>query len=84
MKVRKLLRMQEVKELTGTKHTTIYRRINAGLFPPPLKSGPTVNVYPEDEIAAINDAYITGKTPDEIRELVVSLVEARKSQAVIN
>ena len=84
MRHMKLLRLPEVLSITGLKKTTHYRLIQEGLIPPPVMAGIRSVAWPESEIKAITEARIEGRTLGEIRELVVSLVEARKSQALIN
>lgn len=77
MAVPRLLRLPEVRHLTGDGPTTIYDKAKKGLFPPPVKSTPRTSVWPENEVAAINAARIAGRSDDEIRTLVRELVAAR-------
>ncbi|GGB85218.1 hypothetical protein GCM10007417_26560 [Glycocaulis alkaliphilus] len=72
-----LLRMPEVRRVSGLARPTIYRDIRRGTFPKPVKIG-TASAWPSEEIAAINAARISGKSDDEIRVLVASL-EARRA-----
>ena len=73
----KLLRMPEVRRISGLARPTIYRDIRRGTFPKPVKIG-NASAWPSEEIAAINAARIAGKSDDEIRQLVTAL-QARRS-----
>jgi len=77
----KLLRRPKVTDITGDPNSTLYDKIGKGTFVPSVKIGPRSVGWPEDEVYAINDARIAGKTEDEIRALVVKLVAARKAYA---
>lgn len=76
-----ILRLPAVKAESGASRSTIYLRIQQGLWPKPVKLGPRSVGWPASEVAAINTARIAGKTDDEIRVLVVKLEAARKSAA---
>ncbi|MEZ7847278.1 MAG: transcriptional regulator, partial [Polaromonas sp.] len=51
----------------------IYLRMKQGLWTKQISLGPRAVGWPAHELAALNVARITGKTEDEIRELVKSL-----------
>jgi prophage regulatory protein len=55
--MRKLIRLPEVKRLTGKSRSQIYKDIQAGKFRP-VKIGPRAIAFVEDEVAAHNDALI--------------------------
>lgn len=74
-----ILRIRGLLARTGNKRSTAYDRIKKGLLPPPISIGGTNSGWPDNEIDAVNAARIAGKSDDEIRELVKSLVAARKS-----
>jgi prophage regulatory protein len=76
-KVRPLIRSRRAEALSGFKQTTMWEREQAGLFPPRIRLSSRMNVWPEDEIAAVNAAIIAGRSDDEIRSLVKRLVAAR-------
>lgn len=58
---RRLLRRPQVESLSGLRPTAIWEREQAGLPPPPhIRLSPRMNVWVEDEIAAINVAIIAG------------------------
>ena len=51
--VQKFMRLDAVVEATGLSRSSIYRQIQAGKFPKPLKVlGERVAVWPENSIAA--------------------------------
>ncbi|MEC4747893.1 AlpA family phage regulatory protein [Methylomicrobium sp. Wu6] len=81
--VKPLLRRPAIEQVTGDSRSTIYRKIERGLFPKPVctgrdKNGDAIQVgWPANEVAAINAARIAGKSEDEIRKLVTELEAAR-------
>lgn len=79
--VQAILRLPAVKAETGASRSTIYLRIQQGLWPKPVKLGPRSVGWPAGEVAAINAARIAGMTDDEIRALVVRLETTRKDSA---
>jgi prophage regulatory protein len=83
----RILRLPAAQEFSGYTRSTLYRRIKDNLFPPPVllseqsgKRAPMVG-WPERELSAINEARIAGKSNEEIRALVQSLVAARTAAA---
>ena len=79
--VQAILRLPAVKAESGASRSTIYLRIQQGLWPKPVRLGPRSVGWPASEVAAINIALIAGMTDDEIRILVVKLEAARKTAA---
>ena len=77
--VQAILRLPAVKAETGASRSTIYLRIQQGLWPKPVKLGPRSVGWPASEIAAMNAARIAGKSDDEIRALVVKMEAVRKA-----
>lgn len=77
--VNTILRLPAVKTESGFSRSTIYLRIQQGLWPKPVKLGPRSIGWPASEITAINSARIAGQTDEEIRALVVVLEHARKT-----
>lgn len=75
-----ILRMPAVKLETGhSSHASIYCAIHAGLFTMPIRIGQRSVGWPSEEVAAINQARIAGKSDDHIRVLVNQLHQARCS-----
>lgn len=77
--VQGILRLPAVKAETGTSRSTIYLRIQQGLWPKPVKLGPRSVGWPVNEVAALNAARIAGLEDGEIRSLVTKLEAARKA-----
>jgi prophage regulatory protein len=73
-----ILRIPAVKSESGLSRSTIYLRIDQGLWTKPVSLGPRAVGWPSDEVAAINAARIAGKTDEEVRSLVAKLEAARK------
>lgn len=73
-----ILRLPTVKAESGYSRSTIYLRIEQGLFTKPVSLGARAVGWPAGEVAALNAARIAGKSEDEIRALVKRLEEARK------
>lgn len=72
-----LLRWPVVEQATGESRSTIYRKIAKGLFPKPVQIGGERVAWPANEVAAINQARIAGRSEDEIKKLVIELEAAR-------
>ena len=68
-----ILRMPDTKSQSGYSRSTIYLRIAQGLWTKQISLGPRAVGWPADEVAALNIARISGRTDDEIRELVKAL-----------
>jgi prophage regulatory protein len=73
-----ILRIPATKSESGYSRSTIYLRISQGLWTKQISLGPRAIGWPADEVAALNAARISGKTDDEIRELVKFLHSKRK------
>lgn len=76
-----ILRLPDVKAQSGASRSTIYLRIQQGLWPKPVRLGPRSVGWPAGEVAAINNARIAGLHDDQIRALVIKLEAARKIPA---
>ena len=66
---------------TGKTRSPWYQDIQRGLMTEPVKLGPRTAGWPADEVRAISQARIAGKTEAEIRALVDRLHKARKAAA---
>jgi len=75
---RTILRIPAVKFESGLSRSTIYLRVSQGLWTKPVSLGARAVGWPSDEVEAINEARIAGKTDEEVRALVVKLEVARK------
>jgi len=77
----RILRKNEVTQITGLSNTTIYERKKAGLFPTSTSLGGRAVGYLEHEITAILNAYAAGYVDQEIKQLVKLMLEQRKQNA---
>ena len=65
----------------GVNPCTIWRRIKAGLLPPPVKTGPNSTRLFAGELEIIDQAILSGATESEIKALVRNIVAARQVAA---
>ena len=77
----KIIRLSEVITCYGLSKSTIYKRISDGLFPKPINLGGRAVGWPELEISIVINALIAEKSPDEIKALVLTIIEQRKTAA---
>lgn len=75
--INSLCRRPVLEQVFGKSRSTIDRDVKRGLLTKPVKIGTTSVAWPENEIKAISDALIAGKSLDEIRALVIELEAAR-------
>lgn len=74
-----IYRLPTVKSESGLSRSSIYLRITQGLWTKPVSLGARAVGWPANEVAAINNARIAGKTDEEIRALVAKLESSRKT-----
>lgn len=72
-----VLRLPQVRQVTGLSRSTIYAAIKSGLFPPPFRLGPRAVGFSSAAIEAWLAARVAGKTDGDIRALVSSMNERR-------
>jgi len=75
-------RRPEVLLLTGTSNSTLFNRINHGLFVPPISLGARAVGWLEHEVHQVLAARAGGMQDQEVRVLVKALVDARGRLAV--
>ncbi len=75
--ITQLIKRPVVEQAMGKTRSTLYRDIQRGLLTKPIKLGGERVAWPADEISAINQARIAGKSEDEIKSLVIELENAR-------
>lgn len=73
-----ILRLPTIKAQLGCSRSTIYLRIDQGLWPRQVSLGARAVGWPANEVAALIAARIAGMTNAEIRVLVLQLEAARK------
>lgn len=76
-----ILRLPNIKTITGLSRSTIYLRIAQGVFTKPVSLGGRAVGWPAHEVEALNAARIAERPDAEIRELVTALEAARKAVA---
>jgi len=74
-----ILRLPAIKTGTGLSRSTIYLRIEQGLFPKPVSLGGRAVGWPANEVEILNAARISGKSDEEVRIQVAALEAARKT-----
>jgi prophage regulatory protein len=73
----KILRLPELKSITGYARSTVYLYVENGLFPKPVKIGSRSVGWPSNEVLEIMKARISGQNNNQIKELVSSLMASR-------
>jgi prophage regulatory protein len=79
----RFLRLPDVLARRGKKRTAHYADVARGMFSPPVRLGARASGWPAHEVDALQEAVLAGKKPEEIRELVSSLVAARQGRAAL-
>lgn len=74
-------RLPQALAESGKTRSPWYQDIQRGLMTTPVKLGRRAAGWPAEEIKAINQARIAGKTEQQIRDLVERLHQARKVSA---
>ncbi len=72
----RLLRLRDVTERTGLGSSTIYRYINAGTFPAPVKIGGVTARWRESAV----EAWMDGLTPKDLKGVVSGGVLCHSAQ----
>jgi prophage regulatory protein len=68
-----------VESTLGKKRSALYEDISCGLMTPAVPIGRRAVAWPRHETQAVAEARLAGKSEQEIRDLVKSLVAARKA-----
>lgn len=71
-------RLPRLEEITGFARSTLYQKIKAGIFPPPLKTGKRASAWRADEVRGWLDAISAGASDDDLKVVVSKMVTARK------
>jgi len=74
----RILRLPEIKTVTGLSRSTIYLYIQKGYLTKPVRLGERSVGWPESEVSALLSARIAGKSGEDIRVLVGELEAMRK------
>jgi prophage regulatory protein len=73
-------RLPNILRRFGKSRSTLYRDIESGLFPRPIKLGARAIGWPLHEIDAVIKATVEGASSEELRDLVRTLVAARSAR----
>lgn len=73
-----IIRRPDVLNMTGWSKSTLYNRINKGLFIEPISLGARSVGFPLLEAEQIINYMIAGKSQEEIRQFVTELVNNRQ------
>ena len=76
-----IFRLPTVRQESGLSRSTLYLRINQGLWTKPISLGGRAVGWPASDVSTLNSARIAGKSDDEMRELVKRL-EADRNNAL--
>jgi len=74
------LTVKEFVSNTGCSVATVYRNINKGLLPEPVKISPNKVVFPEFELLEIIELQSSGGSEDDVQKLVSSQMESRANR----
>ena len=77
----RIVRLPEVRAISGLSRSSIYAHVRHGLFPRPILLGRRMVGWRESEVAAVIAARIRGAEDDELRSLVTKLEAARQTAA---
>lgn len=67
------------RQLGGMGLSTLYAHIDRGMFPKPVALSRRFVVFPQEDVTAIINARMAGKTDEEVRQLVAELMEKRRA-----
>jgi len=73
----KIIRRPEVLNKTGWSKSTLYNRINDGVFPTPISLGARAVGFVENECDKVVQAMIAGYTEQQLKILVQSIIGKR-------
>src|SRR3712207_1985314 len=73
-----VLRRRQVEVQTGLSRSTLYLRVQKGLWTKPVNLGGRLVGWPVHEVEALITARIAGSSDQQIRDLVRTLEEARR------
>jgi len=77
----RIQRKLEILSITGFSRSTLHTRIKEELFPPPISLGARAVGWLSHETEAIVSAMVAGKSKEQIKALVASLVAQRAGVA---
>lgn len=77
-----ILRLRDVTKATGLSRSSVYLRVSQGTFPHPVKLGGARAVgWPESDVDQVLEAYIAGRSEEDLQQLVAQIEAARRACA---
>lgn len=73
-----LIKLPDVLARLSMSRTTFYDKVKKGVIPPPISLGDRAVAWVEAEIDQTITALIAGKTKEEMKGMVKSLIHQRK------
>ena len=73
-------RLVTAKVKLGISRSTVYLQVSQGLLPKPIHIGLRAVGWPSNELDAILNARIAGKSQNDIKALVIDLENQRSSK----
>ena len=77
----KFIRIRTTLELSGLTRTSLYRRMQEGVFVPTISLGGRSVAHIESEVNLVLSAMAAEKSPEELKHLVKYLVDQRQQAA---
>tara|TARA_R110001592_G_scaffold360339_1_gene668544 strand:+ start:2467 stop:2718 length:252 start_codon:yes stop_codon:yes gene_type:complete len=77
----KIIRKPDVIKMAGFSKSTLYNRIQQGLWPKPISLGFRAVGFIQAECEAVLNAMISEQSPEQIKQLVSELIKQRKQVA---
>lgn len=78
-----IYRVPDVCKAVGVKKSKLYRLIQCGLFPKPIKAfNSSSSIWPGREIGIMVDAVISQASEEEIKEIVAEIQSKREGTLV--
>lgn len=77
METLEFLRLPDVTKKIGLGKSALYERMSAGIFPPSIKLGYNVVVWPAHEVNQIMCSYVSGESDEQRKALVSAQIKLR-------
>ena len=68
------------RQLGGMGLSTLYAHMDRGLFVKPVALSRRFVVFPQDDVTAIINARLAGKSDEDVRQLVAELMAKRRAE----
>ncbi|WP_037048000.1 AlpA family phage regulatory protein [Psychromonas sp. SP041] len=74
----KILRLKDACNMFGISRSCFYKRIEIGIYPPPISLGDRAVGWVESELQTILRGLVSGKNHDVLKSIVCDLIEQRQ------